>query len=319
MKNVGLIIPTCNGGANWLRWLEAFEKQEAKPYHRLIIDSASSDATVDLAKRYGFDVISIKKEDFDHGATRQSGFEELKHDAEIIIFMTQDAILAGTDSLKKIIDPFKDPIVGAVCGRQLPRKNAGAIEAHARLFNYPEKSSVKSIADADNIGIKSVFISNSFAAYRSDALMAVGGFPIKHIFAEDMYVAAKMGLKGYKIAYSSDAKVYHSHSYSYFEEFQRYFDNGVFHAREPWIQEKYGGAGGEGLRYIESEIKYLGSRKPYLIPSSIIRNGLKFIGYKLGKHERYIPVRLKRKFSMNSAFWRKTTGKQRCHILNIKF
>lgn len=303
MKKIGIIIPTYNGGPSWQRCLKAFRCQILEPYYKLVIDSGSKDNTVDLAIQHGFCIESINKKEFDHGATRQYGFEKLKNDIEIIIFMTQDAILATPDSLEKIIEPFNDPSVGAVCGRQLPRKNANAIEAHARLFNYPNKSRVCCKEDANRLGIKTVFLSNSFAAYRKESLLSVGGFPKRHIFAEDMYVAAKMGLKGYKIAYSSKAKVFHSHSYSYFEELGRYFDNGVFCAREPWIQKEYGSAQGEGLKFIKSELKYLAKNNPHLIPSSFIRNGLKYTGYQLGKYEKYIPISLKRKMSMNSGFW----------------
>ena len=114
------------------------------------------------------------------------------------------------------------------------------------------------MADAAELGIKAAFMSNSFAAYRREALMAVGGFPKHVIFAEDMYVAAKMLMAGWKVVYEGSACCRHSHNYTIIEEFRRYFDMGVFHAREPWIRENFGGAGGEGLRYVKSELKYLG-------------------------------------------------------------
>ena len=79
------------------------------------------------------------------------------------------------------------------------------------------------------------FISNSFAAYRVSVLKEVGGFPDDVIFGEDMFVATKMLKAGYKIAYAAGACVYHSHDYSLWQEMKRYFDMGVFHAREPWI------------------------------------------------------------------------------------
>lgn len=95
-------------------------------------------------------------------------------------------------------------------------------------------------------GVKTVFMSNSFSAYRIDVLQQLGGFPSDTILCEDMYFTAKAVLAGYKVAYVSEAVVRHSHNYSAVEEFKRYFDIGVFHADEPWIREKFGGAGGEG-------------------------------------------------------------------------
>ena len=179
----------------------------------------------------------IKRSEFDHGGTRQYGVDSF-HDIDVCVFLTQDAILSDCDSLNKILEPFHDDRVAAVCGRQLPRKHAAPIEAHARLYNYSSKSFVRSINDVKKFGLKTAFISNSFAAYRVSALNEVGGFPNNVIFGEDMYVAAKLLKSGYKIAYAADACVYHSHNYSILQEFSRYFDMGVFHAREPWIRQE---------------------------------------------------------------------------------
>lgn len=313
MKKVGLIVPTYNGGKVWRRWLEAFDKQEKKPSKLIVIDSSSDDDTAAISKTYGFEVIIIPREEFDHGGTRQFGVDKLKG-KDIILFMTQDAILVEPDAIKNLVSAFDDPMVGAAYGRQRPRKQANAIESHARYFNYPATSLMKSKEDASNLGIKTVFISNSFAAYRRKFFMDVGGFPKHNIFAEDMYVAAKMGLSGAKIAYCANASVFHSHQYSFIHEFRRYFDNGVFHTREPWIQENYGKAGREGLRYLIAELKFLGLKKCYLIPSSIIRNIFKYIGYKLGKKEKYIPISLKKKLSMNTRFWDKDDSRKKKKI-----
>jgi rhamnosyltransferase len=59
------------------------------------------------------------------------------------------------------------------------------------------------------LGIKSIFISNSFAAYRRSALLAVGGFRKDVIFGEDTVTAARLLLSGYQVAYSAQACVYH--------------------------------------------------------------------------------------------------------------
>ena len=66
-----------------------------------------------------------------------------------------------------------------------------------------------------------------------------------------------MLLKGYKVAYSADAAVLHSHNYSMKQEFKRYFDLGVFLEKEHWILDTFGKAEGEGLRFVRSELAYL--------------------------------------------------------------
>ncbi|MFW8286919.1 glycosyltransferase family 2 protein, partial [Klebsiella pneumoniae] len=89
---------------------------------------------------------------------------------------------------------------------------------------------------------------------------------------EDMFYTAKAILAGYKVAYVPEAKVHHSHNYSPSEEFKRYFDIGVFHTDEPWIRNSFGGAGGEGKRFIISEFKFLLKNYPHWIPASFLYN-----------------------------------------------
>ena len=208
------------------------------------------------------------------------------------------------DSWINILKPFQNKSVAAVCGRQLPRKQAAQIETHARLYNYSSNSCLKSLNDADKFGLKTAFISNSFAAYRVSALLDVGGFPASVIFGEDMYVAAKLLQAGYKIAYAADACVYHSHDYSLWQEMKRYFDMGVFHAREPWIRQGLGGAEGEGVKFVMSEMKYLWKYAFWRLPESMLRILLKYVGFRLGLMESMLPVRFKRLFAMNKGFFK---------------
>jgi rhamnosyltransferase len=298
---LALCLPTLNPGCTFRLWLEAFISQTVVVSDCLVIDSASNDLTPQLCEEAGFRVHAIRRESFDHGGTRQLGVR-LCPDAEIIIFMTQDAFLATPESIYNLVAAFEDPQVGVSFGRQLPRVVAGPIEAHARFFNYPPKSCLNSLADIPSLGIKAAFISNSFAAYRRSALESVGGFPQNCLVSEDTYVAAKLVLSGWKVAYCADAKVYHSHDYGFIDEFKRYFDIGVFHAQEPWIMEKFGKAEGEGFRFFVSELKYLWPKYFYLIPSSLLRTVIKYLGFKLGKVEKLLPVLLKKRLSMYPIF-----------------
>ena len=222
---------------------------------------------------------------------------------EVYVFLTQDACLFDADAIAKIVEPFTDSAVGAVCGRQLPHLDATPLAKHARAFNYPPGVVIKTMDDAPRLGIKTAFMSNSFAAYRASALKAVGGFPVHVIFAEDMFVAARMLLSGWKVVYAGNAQCRHSHNYSMLEEFRRYFDMGVFHAREPWIRQTFGGAGGEGIRYVKSELQFLGLARCYLWPTAILRNAVKLLGYKLGQQEARLPLVLKRKLGMYRRYW----------------
>ncbi|PZX52702.1 rhamnosyltransferase [Algoriphagus chordae] len=303
---VNLFIPTLNAGPIWKEVLDGVAKQNYPISRLVIIDSGSTDGTLDLINEKACDLIQIDKKDFDHGGTRQMAAERYS-DADIFVFLTQDAILAKPNAIEVMVQAIEENSeLGMVYGRQLPHKNAKVLETHARLFNYPAESKVKSLEDADRYGIKTISCSNSFAAYRKTAFFEVGGFPVGSILGEDVLIAGKMLLNGWKMAYLSASKIHHSHDYSATEEFKRYFDIGVFHVNNQWIFENFGRAESEGFKYLKSELTYTFKHNPLLIPKCLIATGAKLVGYKLGLNYLSLPVGLRKSFSMTKAYWSRT-------------
>ncbi len=297
-----IVVPTLNASSDWESFASVLSAS-VDPDQVLILDSESTDGTPELARASGFRVKTIERAEFNHGGSRQMAAEMLP-DSDILVYLTQDAVLHGPWALECLMSAFADSSVAAAYGRQLPRPNAGAIEAHAREFNYPAVSETRDLESRKRLGIKSIFISNSFAAYRRSALMEVGGFPSDIIFGEDTVTAGRFLLAGWNVAYVAEAQVYHSHAYTWQQEFNRYFDIGTLHARENWLLAEFGRATGEGGRFVQSEWKYLWSRNPWLIPSALIRTALKLVGYKLGLMEKRFKPRVKRRLSMHPAFWK---------------
>ncbi len=118
-------------------------------------------------------------------------------------------------------------------------------------------------------------------------------------------VAARLLQAGYAVRYAASAEVYHSHDYRLLEEFRRYFDIGVFYGRERWIRAAFGGAGGEGKRYVLAEIQALRAAGAlYRVPEIALRSAFKLLGYRLGQLERHLPVALKRRISMFPGYWK---------------
>ena len=277
-----MVVLTLDPGPSFVDWLDAVHNQTLIPDALLVIDSQSTDIYLEEAVHYGFTIHTIQRTQFGHGKTRQLALELLTN-IEIIVFMTQDAILENPNSLANLVKVLETTEVVAAYGRQLPRKDAAPIEAHARLFNYPDCSRIKSLEDAKELGIKTPFFSNSFSVYKKNSLLRVGGFPTHLNFGEDVYVASKLLLEGWRIAYVSEAKVFHSHRYSYKEEWKRYLQVGAFYSKEDWILKSFGYPTGEGKKFFFSEIKYLLSNNIFLIVSSLFRTSLKLVGYYLGR------------------------------------
>lgn len=301
-RQIGIIIPTYNASRHWHALHAGLNAQGIDSSQVIIVDSSSTDNTPELVLQAGYRLITIPKQNFHHGATRQMAAKTMSS-FNFLIYLTQDAQLCGEKPIEKLLDAFCDPEVGAAYGRQLPREDADPMERHARLFNYPGISEVRNLDKRRYLGFKTAFFSNSFAAYRRTALEEVGGFPRYAIVSEEVTVAARMLLSGWKIAYQGEATVIHSHPLSFAQEFSRYFDIGVHHSQERWLLNEFGGPGGEGRRFVASQIRYLWRVKPSQIPLAIARNMSKWCGYKLGLHERYLHDSVKRALSAQPNFW----------------
>jgi rhamnosyltransferase len=301
-SQIAVIIPTCNAAKHWKDLSEGVSRQGLAAAQVLIVDSSSDDGTRELAAAEGYQVFRIDRCAFNHGGTRKLALELVPW-AQVVVYLTQDAVLATPDAVDLLLSAFKDSCVAAAYGRQLPRPGAGPIEAHARLFNYPAQSDVRDFESRHTLGIKAAFMSNSFAAYRVNELQEVGGFPSEVIMAEDAVVAGRLLLAGWKTAYVAEAQVYHSHPFTIWEEFRRYFDTGVYHRQEGWLRERFGEPGGEGKRFVLSELGFLIPRHLYLLPYALLRTVAKAVGYHLGLRKSALGRRWSKKLSYHKRYW----------------
>lgn len=307
---VSLCVPIFWPDAYWERFLSACAAQTFRPAFALVVSSGAKPSDLELAARAGFKCQSIDATGFDHGGTRQAAVSSISDQTEIVVFLTQDAILATPDALELLLNAFDDRHVGAAWGRQLPQDDATPCAAHARDYNYPAQARSVGADDIPELGIKAAFCSNSFAAYRISSLKAIGGFPSKTVLGEDMHAAARLLQAGYRIAYVAEATVFHSHNYSPLQEFSRYFDTGAFHAENPWLLEQFGRPLGEGRRFVASEIGYLWENAPSSIPGAMLANVGKYLGYALGTRFGALPPTWPPRLGMNKTYWKNWHEKQ---------
>lgn len=303
--SISAIIPTLNGAETLGEFFAALKRQHVQPDEILVGDSESDDRTVEICRSAGAQIITVSRTGFDHGGTRTE-LTKLAH-GQIVVFFTQDAILATRDALELLLAPLlRSPLVACSYGRQLPEKNASPVARHLRSFNYPQESFIRRYADRQQYGLKTVFISNSFAAYKKEPLAEVEYFKNGLIFGEDTCTLGRLLAAGHEVAYVGEAAVYHSHNYSLADEFRRSFDIGVLHSSEKWLLDTYGQAEGVGVKYVRSLFAMLVQERRYaLFPDCLLRNVLKMIGYKLGRSYQQIPAAWRPVLSMHRLWWQK--------------
>jgi polysaccharide biosynthesis protein PslC len=302
---IALCIPTKNAGPQFAELFRALQRQTLKIDHVLVIDSNSTDGTVEVAREFGAQIRVIAAETFNHGGTRNLARRWVE--ADLYVFLTQDVLPADQYTLENLVRPFREfSELAMTYARQLPRPGSSPIEAFSRFFSYPSQSQLRKKSDADRLGIKTVACSNACAAYRREALDEAGGFPMDVIMCEDVYTAAKMLDLGYALYYAADAEIYHSHDYTIAQEFKRYFDIGVFYeSRTDWIVKTYGKTRQKGRQFFLEGIKYVKDNgHSRLIPEWCARSLLKYVSYHLGAKERFLPQYLKKCLSMHKNFWK---------------
>ena len=307
MEKVDVIIPVYKPDRGFLTMVEKLQAQTV-PVNRIILINTEQKyldrlfyGTTLEREHHNITVKHLSKREFDHGRTRNQGVK--LSDAEVFVMMTQDAIPADEFLVERLLEGLRGEKAAVAYARQLPGKDSSEAERYTRQFNYPEESRLKTKADLSELGIKTFFCSNVCAAYKRDIFDELGGFVNRAIFNEDMLYAAKAVEAGFGIAYAAQAKVYHSHNYTYWQQFRRNFDLGVSQADHPEVFAAYPSES-EGIRLVKSTTAHLREKGMYSkIPSVIIQSGFKYMGYLMGKRYRRLPRRLVSACSSNKEYW----------------
>lgn len=296
---IGVAIITHNAKKHLPHCLPPLINNTLKP-KIVVVNSSSSDGTVEMAEEMGVSTLVIPRSTFNHGATREKA--RLFLNTDIIVMVTPDAYAFDVNTLTHLVTPLIEKKASIAYARQIPHDRASFFEAFPRHYNYPETSHYRSLDDLDTYGVYTFFCSNSFAAYTNKALEEIGGFsPV--LLGEDTLATSKLLKRGHTIAYVAEAIVKHSHGYTLSQEFRRNFDTGLArkkHAayfKAPSTDQK------RGWNYFLTMARLLTPKKPHLLPFAFVQSLTKFLGYTLGRVSLRAPKWWLRTLSSQDFFW----------------
>ena len=293
---VDIIIPTYKPEERLLDIINRLRSQTVVP-NRIVLINTEQKYLANLlrGKKYDstgkhFEVINVSLREFDHGSTRNEGAKGST--ADLLLFMTQDAMPADDKMIERLAAAFSDEKVAAAYARQLPYEDASLSERFSRGFNYPAVAVVKSMQDKERLGIKTFFCSNACAMYRREIFEKLGRFPSDMIFNEDMVFAHSVVRSGYSIAYVADACVYHSHNYTNMQQFHRNFDLAVSQAMHPEVFSDVSSES-EGKTYVKAAFDFFKSeKKPFMFIPFAVQSAYRLAGYRLGKNYKKLSRRM---------------------------
>lgn len=232
--------------------------------------------------KYIYEIYHITKQDFDHGKTRN--IASLKSTAPYLMFLTDDAVPFDEYLTKNLLSSFDDNKVALTYSRQIARKNSKLKEKYIREFNYGDSDIIKDISTEKIYGIKNYFCSNVCSMYNKNIFELLGRFDENIILNEDTFFAYKAIRNGYKIVYMSNAKIIHSHDYTYIEQYKRNFDIGVSHIDKSDIFNKLP-AESEGKKLVFYVLcKLLKEFRILEVVGFIIECIFRYFGFKDGKN-----------------------------------
>jgi rhamnosyltransferase len=300
---VTLIIPTINAEKEIGHLLEAVHNQTVSPDEIIVIDSQSDDDTERICRLYEkVQFITIERDHFDHGRTRDYAFRQSTGD--FVLFLTQDAIPVDERYVEQILKPFRDESVALASGRQVAKSDANPAEKWIRVFNYPSTDNLRAAEDIPVLGIKTFFASNVCSAYRKSAYLQIGGFEHPILTNEDLLIAAHFIYGGYKVAYCAEAKVFHSHNFSLKQHFTRNFDIAVFMSMHSQLFQNMHTTK-EGIRMVKYVLIQLLKSKHFLqVLYFCWESGVKFLAHQLGFHYRKLSRRMILNCSANKNWWK---------------
>jgi glycosyltransferase involved in cell wall biosynthesis len=232
--DVTVAIPVYNGARYLDEVLGAVRAQRTdRAVELLVVDSGSTDGSLEIAARHGARIHPIPKRDFSHGGTRNLAMQLAE--GEHVAFLTQDATPAHDGWLAAMLEGFEQAgDVALVFGPHRPRPDASHMikcEMERHFASFGEGASI----DIQRLGRSAAEI----AAYRrfpgrlsffSDVNGCVAKWAWREVpyrsvpYAEDQLLGREMIEAGYAKAYHPLAAVIHSHDYPPLAFLRRYFD-----------------------------------------------------------------------------------------------
>ncbi len=297
---VSIILLAKNGEKHLRSLLDGLYRQRSVDRAEVImIDSGSTDRTLDIAAAYPLRVTRIPPQEFGHGKTRNLGARMAR--GRFLVYLPQDATPVGAEWLERLLEPFEDPGVAGVYCRQVPRPDASAMEKFFLSHTYPAHSEVKRIGKEDGTSLVRCFFSTVGGAIRASVWQA-HPFDESVIMSEDQAWARDVMLSGHAIAYQPAAALLHSHDYSIAGVFRRNFDSG-FSIRQIHSGRTGISAGRGAARLAQEALFVLSAGRPADIVRFPLYESARHVGFWLGLHADMLPRRLRRACSHLGYFW----------------
>jgi rhamnosyltransferase len=216
---ISVVVRTFNEERMIGRLLTGIEVQTRKPDQVVIVDSGSTDRTLEIARRHRVDVKKIDPAEFSFGRSLNRGIEAATGD---VVVMASAHVYPVYDTwLEHLTKPFEDPVVALTYGRQVGGPTTPYSESQIMATWFPADSNQRQ---------DHPFANNANAAVRRSEWAATP-YDEDLTGLEDLDWAGKALERGRSIAYVAEAPVVHLHDERFSQTLNRYRREAIAHRR----------------------------------------------------------------------------------------
>jgi len=208
--NCSIVIRAFNEDKHIGRLLAGINQQTVKNVQVILVDSGSTDTTVEIAKSMGAEVVSIEPKDFTFGKSLNLGISHAESD--LVVIVSAHVYPVYPDWLENLLEPLKVSQSALSYGKQRGAKQTKYSEHQIFAKWYPDQSLLFQ---------EHPFCNNANAAIKRelwDQHHYHEGLP----GLEDLEWANWAFKAGYNIAYQADAEVIHVHNETWKNVYNRY-------------------------------------------------------------------------------------------------
>lgn len=202
VKCVSVVIRTLNEARHLPALLKGIREQDCPglDIETVLVDSGSTDGTLDIAKSFGVRIVHIRKEEFSFGRSLNYGCDAAQGQA--LVFVSGHCIPTGTHWIRDLVAPLGKLDMAYVYGRQV-----GDDTSH-----FSERRIFSKYFPADDHLPQEGFYCNNANSVLLKSVWEQFKFDEELTGLEDMHLAKRLLAAGYRVGYVASAGVYHLHS-----------------------------------------------------------------------------------------------------------
>lgn len=232
MQSVDVIIPTYNAGNQLQDLLESLSGQDySGAISVIIVDSGSTDQTLEIIKSFTkltVKLIQIDNKDFTHSYARNLGAD--KSQAEVLLFMTQDAIPEDDKWLSKMVKPLGEGYAAVSCAEDTSecpdlfyKIGSAAYQKDIGIYNQDKDGVYIQVIDSQQLRKNSSLNNIACCIMR----YTFQQYKFRGQYAEDLDLGKRLIQGGYKIKILGTVHVKHYHVRS-----------ALYHLKRQYVEDK---------------------------------------------------------------------------------